>query len=352
MGGLAGIFYASGVSESPISARPLPQILSRIQKGFWSPLTGKGVDDFTSVEIDESKTFVPPAPPQPPIPQTQNIEPVETVSVVSTPPVVPTTKSQPPRAQPKTLPQENKETSPPITPPNPFANILNPLASSANAPPTEVKKPKVKKSSPPSKPTISTDPSDPVTDVFSSFFGTKSEATSQPVKKTTPVTPAVNKAKEAQKKETEEKRRKALAAAEAKRKEAEAKRAQALAAAEEKRMQAEEKRNALLKAKEAEKVLSEAKKPSATISLGFFGFGQKSESEESKDEDDKVPASKNSGAPRGVPTLRNWRRNNDGSLTGLIYNSRVFGAGESITTSPLQGNPSENSVVATKSGSK
>lgn len=330
----------------------MPQILSRIQKGFWSPLTGKGVDDFASVDIDESKTFVPPTPPQPPIPQAQVIEPVETTPVVSTPPVVPPTIPQPPKSQPKTQPQDEKESSPPIIPPNPFANIVNPLASSTNTPPAEVKKPEVKKPTPTSKSTISSDPSDPVTDVLSSFFGTKSEATPQPVKKATPVTPAANKAKEAQKKEAEEKRQKALAAAEAKRKEAEAKRARALAAAEEKRKQAEEKRNAMLKAKEAEKVLSKAKKPSATISLGFFGFGQNSESDESKGEDVKVPASKNAGAPRGVPTLRDWRRNNDGSLTGLIYNSRVFGAGESITTSPLQGNPSENSVVATKSGSK
>ena len=94
----------------------------------------------------------------------------------------------------------------------------------------------------------------------------------------------------------------AIAAEEAKKREAEEKKADAAAAAEARRRQSE--------AKKADTFIAQAK-PRSTISLGFLGFGQ------SGDEPKDAPRTVSS-APRGVPTLSNWRQNRDGSITGLI----------------------------------
>jgi flagellar biosynthesis GTPase FlhF len=93
-------------------------------------------------------------------------------------------------------------------------------------------------------------------------------------------------------------------------------------------------------AKKADGVVSGAKK-GATISLGFLGFGSQN------DENDVA-----SEAPRGMPTINKWRRNRDGSVTGLISGSKAFEEGESVTTSPLTSDPIEGSIVTTVSGSK
>ena len=58
-------------------------------------------------------------------------------------------------------------------------------------------------------------------------------------------------------------------------------------------------------------------------------------------------------APRGVPTLTKWKKNRDGSVTGIISGSSSFPDGERVTTSPIkQGNYAKNEVVTTGSGSK
>lgn len=58
-------------------------------------------------------------------------------------------------------------------------------------------------------------------------------------------------------------------------------------------------------------------------------------------------------APRGVPTIKQWRRNFDGSITGLISGSPNFAEGEKITTSPITGGPiASGQVVKTGSGSR
>ena len=149
--------------------------------------------------------------------------------------------------------------------------------------------------------------------------------------------------------QAEEKR----AAAEAKKKEAQEKRAAALAAAEAKKREAEEKR-AAASAKAANVVVEKAK-PSATISLGFFGFGQKNEADDDEVQttDSSRPAPRIvSVAPRGVPTLYGWRKNRDFSVTGLISGSPSFDDGESITSSPLKTDAVGGAVVETTSGSK
>jgi len=369
LGGIFGILYAAGAAPSPIQVRPLPQIISRIQKGLLSPITGKDVDDFASVEdkTSTSATFVPPPPKVETAPQ-----------VVAKSPTIPLIPLQPPKVK----------VAPPPTPPTPPRQakvqakvepqkVELPKVSSSPEPPKEKPSAKTKKNVP-----IVSDPGDPVTDVFAGLFGTKSGTESKskrPQAKAKTITiksdsnsaaatakqeaskretakreaaeatkreiEAKREAAEVAKRDAELKRKQALAEAEAKREAAEQKRRDQLAAMEEKKRIAEEKQATLQKAKTAQKVLKKATKPSATISLGFFSFGQKKTQDEEATE-------QTSSAPRGVPTLKNWRLNKNGSVTGSIYGSKVFGSGESITTSPLKGKPTDNAVVQTKTGSK
>lgn len=103
--------------------------------------------------------------------------------------------------------------------------------------------------------------------------------------------------------------------------------------------------------KQSAKQAVEKAKPGATISLGFFGFGNQS-IDESPNEKPKVPAKKVASAPRGVPAISNWRQNRDGSISGVIFGSKTFGEGESITTSPITSEPAEGVVAQTTSGSR
>jgi len=67
-----------------------------------------------------------------------------------------------------------------------------------------------------------------------------------------------------------------------------------------------------------------------------------------------VSKSTTPSAPKGVPTLRQWKVNEDGSIEARIYDSLAFRQGMAITTSPI-GNKksiSKGNVVQTKSGSK
>ncbi len=57
-------------------------------------------------------------------------------------------------------------------------------------------------------------------------------------------------------------------------------------------------------------------------------------------------------APRGVPTLKNWKRNGSSSISGIISGSPNFSDGEKITTSPIvKGSIKSGEVVKTGSGS-
>lgn len=57
-------------------------------------------------------------------------------------------------------------------------------------------------------------------------------------------------------------------------------------------------------------------------------------------------------APKGIPTLKNWKRNGDSSISGFISGSSKFSDGAKITTSPItKGNVRAGEVVKTGSGS-
>ena len=97
--------------------------------------------------------------------------------------------------------------------------------------------------------------------------------------------------------------------------------------------------------KAALKAIGSAKK-GATISLSFFG---------SKEDDAPSPTNKAgpTKAPKGVPSMVNWRKNGDGSISGFISGSPNFPEGERITTSPIaSGTVKAGEVVKTGSGSK
>lgn len=56
--------------------------------------------------------------------------------------------------------------------------------------------------------------------------------------------------------------------------------------------------------------------------------------------------------PRGVPALRKWKQNKDGSISGRIFGGKDFSENQFVTTSPLKGTPSANAIATTVSGSK
>mmetsp|Transcript_41837 Transcript_41837/g.58855 ORF Transcript_41837/g.58855 Transcript_41837/m.58855 type:complete len:151 (-) Transcript_41837:154-606(-) len=65
------------------------------------------------------------------------------------------------------------------------------------------------------------------------------------------------------------------------------------------------------------------------------------------------PAQKKIAAPRGVPSVKKWRRNFDGSITGLVSGAKGFKENEKITTSKIiSGKIASGEVVQTGSGSK
>ena len=179
---------------------------------------------------------------------------------------------------------------------------------------------------------------------------------------------AARAAAEARKREAEEKREAARAAAEAKKKEteekrkalaeerkalAEEKRQAAIAAVEAKKREAKSKKQASSQAKQAQKAMETAK-PGATISLGFLNFGKSNESQEAPpvQPNGKKSAKKMTSAPRGTPTMYNWRQNRDGSITGKISGAAAYSDGESVTTSPLATDADFGALVETTSGSK
>jgi len=94
----------------------------------------------------------------------------------------------------------------------------------------------------------------------------------------------------------------------------------------------------------------------ATVSL--FGLGKQGDKEkEEEEEEDRSPFAKQqktpSGAPKGVPTLKGWRKTKDGAVTGRLFGSKSFGDGERVTTSPIAfGKVAKGEIVKTSSGSK
>ena len=108
-------------------------------------------------------------------------------------------------------------------------------------------------------------------------------------------------------------------------------------------------------AKAAVDSMKEAK-PRATFSL--FGLGASAPPPAAADvATTTTPPSQKPGfkrsPPRGVPTIRRWRKNRDGSISGRIYGSPNFTDGEQVTTSTIaQGTLAAGEIVRTGSGSR
>ena len=58
------------------------------------------------------------------------------------------------------------------------------------------------------------------------------------------------------------------------------------------------------------------------------------------------------GRQAAPPTLKRWKQNRDGTITGLIYDSKSFPDGTRITTSPIPKGAKSGAVVKTAGGSK
>jgi hypothetical protein len=102
------------------------------------------------------------------------------------------------------------------------------------------------------------------------------------------------------------------------------------------------------KAKEKESV--EKPKPRSLSTFSLFGAGSGAPRELL---DRNVSSSSNKRAPRGVPTIKRWKKNRDGSVSGYIYGSSSFQDGEKVTTSVIAaGNLIPGEIVRTGSGSR
>jgi len=92
------------------------------------------------------------------------------------------------------------------------------------------------------------------------------------------------------------------------------------------------------------------KKTSGTFAL----FGKPAQSVQKQAAVKSAPAKK--AAPikpkPGIPVLKNWSQNKDGSISGKVSNSKNFRNGERITTSPVRGKVEVGAIVITASGSK
>lgn len=116
-------------------------------------------------------------------------------------------------------------------------------------------------------------------------------------------------------------------------------------------------------------------KPRATFSLFGLGLGDENEAPKSKASPRaasavktpvkapikktpakapaKTPPKAPATAPRGVPTFSRWKRNGDGSVTGIISGSKSFNDGEKVTTSMIaKGKIAKGEIVTTGSGSR
>jgi hypothetical protein len=96
----------------------------------------------------------------------------------------------------------------------------------------------------------------------------------------------------------------------------------------------------------------EKAKPRATFSLFGLAFGDIDEGLPPA-EKPKPAATPVKTAPRGVPTFTRWRKNGDGSITGIISGSPNFTDGDRVTTSAItRGKVEKFEVVLTGSGSR
>jgi hypothetical protein len=104
--------------------------------------------------------------------------------------------------------------------------------------------------------------------------------------------------------------------------------------------------------KQEDAVLGALASVASRATIGLFGFG-KFQSDVDADMQSIKSEATTRKAPPGAPTLRPWKKNFDGSVTGKISGSRIFQNGEKVTTSAIKsGKFVAGEVVTTGSGSK
>ena len=121
----------------------------------------------------------------------------------------------------------------------------------------------------------------------------------------------------------------------------------------------EEERNARFAAQRKQSFEPKKKSPGKTIPLfGLFGTGFEFNPRTSPSpslqiaRSSKIPRTGLKKAPKGVPTIVDWKENPDKTITGYVHGSLSFEEGQVIVTSPIVGNPAGGSVVQTSSGSR
>jgi hypothetical protein len=242
LGGVFGIFYATGVPLPAIASRTISQIVSRVKTDLLSPFTGKKADDLikcSKYPVVESKEppsrpdFKVPSPPlqtsskeQPITPKPPPVPPLKKLSSTSI------SMNNPPKKEEKVA-----ERKPPQVKSSPTINKLVPTKKASDR--------KVDRVS------ISDSPTDSVSDVFSNLFGSKKDSSAQRSSNTNK-----SKTNTSMKKSSN----KQIAQATEKTKQAEARKNAFRIAAENAKKKAQEKKNALeAKKKEANAAAENAK---------------------------------------------------------------------------------------------
>ena len=87
-------------------------------------------------------------------------------------------------------------------------------------------------------------------------------------------------------------------------------------------------------------------KPSAT--LGLFNFGPN----KSKESSNSIETEQVKKGPKGVPILSKWKLNSNGTVTGVLSGSIIYPDGQVVTTSVIDGEVQDDTVVSTSSGSR
>jgi hypothetical protein len=85
--------------------------------------------------------------------------------------------------------------------------------------------------------------------------------------------------------------------------------------------------------------------------FSFFGNPQPKAGSKVEDKAKSIGGA-NPASLTQIPEVRIWKQNADGSITGIIYNSRNFKDGTRVTTSPVRIGVTRGSVVRTSSGSQ
>ncbi|MGK3758318.1 MAG: hypothetical protein ACI8RD_010632 [Bacillariaceae sp.] len=98
---------------------------------------------------------------------------------------------------------------------------------------------------------------------------------------------------------------------------------------QQKRLEATRKREAQVRqGTESKSVTTTKSSPNTSSPFSFFGGNRQQQ----------------------VPEVKKWKQNKDGSISGLIYNSKSFQDGTRVTTSPVPKGARKGTVVKTAAG--